>query len=89
MNQFRVESNNIFPLQQGTPTKLACPIKEKYKWRVGRDGNVPSVHTGATYPPKLSPWAVNTKGYTKQANWLNWLLNRIDLPYKRNQVINP
>ena len=29
------------------------------------DGNVPSVLTGATYPPKLSPWAVNTKGYIK------------------------
>ena len=31
MNQFRVESNNIFPLQQGTPTKLACPLQEKHK----------------------------------------------------------
>ena len=27
----QVESNNNFPLQQGTPIKLTCPIKEKPK----------------------------------------------------------
>ena len=56
--------------------ELTCPIKEKHK--LIRE-NVLSVHTGVTCPPKLSLWAPNTKGHTKQANWL---LDWVDLPYK-------
>ena len=41
----QVQSKNNSPLQQGTPTKLACPIKEKPKLR---GEYVPGVHTRAT-----------------------------------------
>ena len=58
---------------------IFCPIKEKHKLR---GENVPSVHTGVTYPPKLSPQALNTNGQTKQANWLNRLLDWVDSLYK-------
>lgn len=44
-------------------------------------------HIGA-YPQNWAHGLLTQKGYTKQANWLNWLLNWIDLPTKRNQVIN-
>ena len=75
MNQIRVESNNTYPLQQGTPTILACPVKEEPTLR-GK--NVPGVHTGATYPPKLSLSVHNTKGHTKQVNQLNQLSIWVD-----------
>ena len=35
MNWFIVEPNNTSPFQQGTPTKLAFPIKEKPKLKGG------------------------------------------------------
>ena len=71
MNQFRVEFNNTSLLQRGTPTKLACFTKERPRLR---GGNVPDVHTRATYPPKGTPLALNTKGHMKQVRW------RVDLP---------
>ena len=60
--------------------ELTCPIKEKHK--LIRE-NVLSVHTGVTCPPKLSLRAPNTKGHTKQANWL---LDWVDVPYEWNRV---
>ena len=33
MNHFRIESNNNPSLQMSTPTKLACPVKEKSRFR--------------------------------------------------------
>ena len=60
--------------------ELTCPIKEKHK--LIRE-NVLSVHTGVICPPKLSLGAPNTKGHTKQANWL---LDWVDVPYEWNRV---
>ena len=62
MNQLKVESNNTSSLQQGTPTKLACFVKEKPKLR-GK--YIPGVYTGATYSPKSSPSTHNRKSDTK------------------------
>ena len=62
MNQLKVESNNTSSLQQGTPTKLACLVKEKPKLR-GK--YIPGVYTGATDSPKSSPSTHNRKGDTK------------------------
>ena len=63
-------------------SKLACPVKEKPRWK-GK--NVPGVYTGAICPPKWSPSALTQKD-TKQADWLNQLLNWADSPYKINWV---
>ena len=71
MNQFRVESNNIFPFQQGTPTKLACPIKEKPKFR---GEYAPSVHTRATYLQNQVCQLIIEKG-TQNCKQMSQLLN--------------
>ena len=67
MNQLKVESNNTSSLQQGTPTKLACFVKEKPKLR-GK--YIPGVYTGATYSPKSSPSPITEKVTQKQTNEL-------------------
>ena len=79
MNQGRVQQH--LPSANGYLTKLANPVEEKLRLR---RKHIPGVHTGTTYPPKSSPYALNTNGHTKQVNWLNQLLNWVDLPDKQN-----
>lgn len=83
MNRYRVEFNNTSPLKMDTQPNWLILYRKSPDWG---EKNVPGVHTRMTYPAKLNPLALNTKGHTKQVNWLNQLLNWLDLTDKQNWV---